>query len=148
MARGTLKDLGLLLLRTSGGMMATHGFTKLQWALADAPRETWTGFVWRVESLGFPQPEVFAWATVLAEFVAGACVLLGLFTRVSASLVAFTMFVAAFVRHWEDPFKDKELALVYLAIMLCLACVGGGKWTVESAWRKKRQAPRAVRPQA
>ncbi len=143
MARGKLTDLGLLLLRGTGGLMATHGWAKLQWALEDDPQTKWEGFVWRVQSLGFPQPEFFAWAAILSELVAGVCVLLGLFTRVSASFIAFTMFVAAFIRHWDDSFEKKELALVYLAIMLCLACLGGGKWTVESAWQKKRSAARA-----
>src|SRR5262245_13710552 len=89
-------DLALLLLRLAGlGLALAHGWGKIErFATGQGGR-----LVESVAKLGFPQPELFAWAAALSEFVGGLLVTLGLGTRVAAGFAAFTMGVAAFARH-------------------------------------------------
>ena len=93
-------------------------------------------FTGGVAEMGFPAPGLFAWLAALSELIGGVCLALGLGTRVSAALIAGTMFVAAFIRHGADPFAKKELALLYLAVMMFFALYGGGKWAVERIFKK------------
>jgi putative oxidoreductase len=146
MSKTLSHDVALLLLRLSGlGLALLHGYGKVL-ALATGKGD---GFVAGVESLGFPLPGLFAWAAALAEFLGGLCVALGLGTRVAATFAAFTMFVAAFLRHhafqhllvavgamkaseetvrsWGNP----ELALLYLLAFLTIALIGGGRFSLD-----------------
>lgn len=117
--------VGLTILRVvSGIMMATHGHGKIFGGRME-------GFTQGVADMGFPLPWLFAWMAALSELVGGICLALGLGTRVSAFLIAGTMFVAGFIRHASDPFARKELAFLYLAVMIFFALAGGGKWAVE-----------------
>lgn len=88
-------------------------------------------FVAGVTSLGFPAPEMFAWLAGTSEFIGGLFLALGFLTRPSAFLVVATMAVAAFGMHATDPFKVKELALVYLLVALIFAVRGAGKFSVD-----------------
>jgi putative oxidoreductase len=140
-------DLALLLLRLAGvGLALAHGWGKVErFASGQGAR-----FVEGVAKLGFPQPELFAWAAALSEFLGGLLVALGLGTRVAATFAAFTMGVAAFVRHhahehllvaiglrqakpetleaWGDP----EGALLYLACFLAIALLGPGRFALDA----------------
>ena len=145
-------DLGLLLLRLSGlGLALAHGWGKLErFATGQGGR-----FVESVTKLGFPQPELFAWAAALSEFLGGMLVALGLGTRVAACFAAFTMGVAAFVRHrahehllvalgarqatpetleaWGDP----EGALLYFGAFLAVALLGPGRFALDALWGRR-----------
>lgn len=145
--------VALLILRLAGlGLALGHGLGKLErLATGQAGR-----FVEGVGRLGFPQPELFAWAAGLSEFVGGLCVALGLGTRVAAGFAAFTMGVAAFLRHrahehllvvlglrevapetleaWGNP----ELALVYLAAFLAVILLGPGKLSLDALLGARR----------
>ena len=118
------QDLSYALLRVATGVLMAllHGINKLP------PSEK---FVDGVSALGFPLPFLFAWCAGLAEFGGGLLLALGLLTRPAAFFVAFTMAVAAFGRHWNDPFSDKELSMVYLAIAFLFLVHGGGKWSLD-----------------
>jgi putative oxidoreductase len=145
-------DLALLVLRLSGGLMILyHGWGKLVRMSAGE-----TGFVTGVQQMGFPFPAVFAWAATLTETLGAVFLLLGLFTRVAAAASAFGMFVAAFLRHkahlhgmmglglaqypadtvkgWGNP----ELALMYLLVFVALALAGGGRFSVERLFGRRR----------
>lgn len=125
-------QFGLVVLRVSSGlMMATHGYGKI---FEDGRMAKFTE---GVAGMGFPMPELFAWAAALAELVGGITLALGLGTRISAFLIGVTMVVAAFIRHAADPFAKKELALLYLAIMVFFLLYGGGKWALDRAFGKK-----------
>ena len=154
MSKTLLSDVALLLLRLSGlGMALAHGYGKVV-SLAAGEGD---GFIAGVASLGFPLPALFAWSAALAEFLGGLCVALGLGTRVAAASAAFTMLVAAFLRHhalqhllvalgamkaseetvrsWGNP----ELALVYLVVFAALALTGGGRFSLERLFRRGRR---------
>lgn len=147
-----MRDTGLLLLRLSGLYMAlAHGWGKVS-ALASGKG---SGFVDGVAALGFPLPQVFAWAAALSEFIGGLALAAGLFTRWSAATLAVTMIVAAFARHralqqglavvglhgateetrkaWGSP----ELALIYLLCTCGPLLLGPGRFSLDHLWRGK-----------
>ena len=73
--------------------------------------------------------------TVLAELVAPALMIVGVKTRLAAIPAAFTMGVAAFVVHGEDPLGDKELALLYL-VLRGSGLLGRGSWAWTVPWHR------------
>ncbi len=121
----SLYTFGLTLLRVcSGAFMATHGYGKIFGGRMEM-------FAENVGKMGFPQPDLFAWLAALSELAGGILLALGLGTRVCALLIAGTMGVAAFVAHGSDPFAKKEMALLYLAVMIFFALAGGGKLALD-----------------
>ena len=124
LSRSWSRDSAVLLLRVwLGAMMIYHGYGKVF--------ERIDGFTEGVAKMGFPMPEFFAWAGALSEFGGGILLILGLFSRPAALFVSSTMFVAAFVRHLDDPFGKKELALTYLVMAIALAITGPGKYSLD-----------------
>lgn len=123
-------SFGLLLLRLAAGgsMIVFHGWDKL------------LGFSEMKDS--FPDPlgigtSLSLGAAVGAEVGCAALLVLGLATRVAALPLAFTMGVAAFVVHADDPWAKKELALVYLAMSLALVFTGAGRLSIDARLAKK-----------
>lgn len=88
----------------------------------------------------FPAPFSFmrpsaAWMGVaaFAELVGGSLVLLGLFTRVGAFLIACVMLTAVFGVLWPKFFAPEgmELAMAFLAMALALLVLGGGQLSAD-----------------
>jgi len=73
------------------------------------------------------------------ELVAGALLVLGLFTRPAAFIASGEMAVAYFMAHAPrghvlTPFINQgETAVLYCFIFLFLAVAGGGAWSVDAA---------------
>jgi len=121
-------DVALTLLRVAAGiMMATHG-----WGKIPVSRE----FVENVGNMGFPLPALFAWSAALSEFAGGILLAAGFLTRISAFMIAGTMIVAAFIVHAGDPLSARELALLYLAIMVVFMTTGCGRFGVDALLRR------------
>lgn len=128
-------DAGKLLLRiTIGGLMLFHGISKL---LTGA-----SGIKALLASYGLP--EFIAYGTIFGEVVAPILIILGILTRPSALLVAFTMFVAWLMIGLDKTFLlDKTGAwaiesLVYFFVgSIALAFMGAGKFSVmkNAYWR-------------
>lgn len=123
-------SFGLLLLRlgAGGSMIVFHGWDKL------------AGFAEKKDT--FPDPlgmgnSLSLGATVGAEFVCAALIVLGFATRIAALPLAFTMGVAAFVVHADDPWAQRELALFYLAASLALVFTGAGRISVDARLAKQ-----------
>lgn len=129
-SKSLLFNLGLLVLRVTCGLSMAfgHGLSKMP------PSDK---FIEGVTEMGFPSPEIFAWLAGLSEFLGGLCIAIGLFVRPSALFLAFTMAVAAFVRHAPDPFKVKELSVLYFALSVSLLLIGGGSFALDRFFRKK-----------
>lgn len=89
------------------------------------------GFAEGVGAMGFPIPLFFAWAAALSEFLGGILVAVGLKTRAAALFICMTMAVAFFIRHRLDPFKAKELALLYMGIAGALVLTGAGRFSLD-----------------
>ncbi|MEZ4417383.1 MAG: DoxX family protein [Gemmatimonadota bacterium] len=123
-----LTELTKNLLRIFAGLMFwQHGAQKLFGWLGGNAVGGW--FSW---PLGFAG---------LLEFFGGALILLGLFTRPVAFLLAGQMAVAFWWRHFPNGFwpiqNGGELAVLYTFIFLFLVAHGGGDFSVDG-WRKKR----------
>jgi putative oxidoreductase len=113
----------LLIFRVSlGVMMLTHGWPKFQRLMA--------GNMKFADPLGLGS-EISLILAVFAEFLCSMTLIIGLFTRLSASMLAFTMLVAALIQHGDDPFSKKEKALLYLAGYVILILMGSGKYSVD-----------------
>lgn len=133
LTRPIVPDHALLLFRVwYGAMMMQHGSAKVFGGM-----EKFTG---SVAGMGFPAPEVFAWAAALSELAGGALILLGLGTRVATVFAASTMAVAGLIRHGADPFQKKELALTYLILAAVLFLLGPGRLSLDAWLRARRRA--------
>ena len=79
-------------------------------------------------------------AAGLLEFAGGILLVLGLFTRPAAFILAGEMAVAYFMAHAPRGFfpilNQGELAVLYCFVFLFLAAAGGGPWSVD-AMRKR-----------
>lgn len=129
-------DLGITALRVATGLMMAFGH-----GLAKVPPAA--GFVEAVGGLGFPLPDMFAWAAGLSELVGGLCIAAGFLTRPASLCVAVTMGVAAFLRHGADPVfsregPSKELALLYLAAAVAFLLAGSGRFGIDALLRRRR----------
>lgn len=132
MKRETIVDAALLVARIAlGGTMAAHGAQKIFGIWGGPGME---GFTAMLGGLGFAVPAIWAWAASLAEFAGGLFIVLGILPRVSASLIAATMFVAAVFVHGKNGFFAMnggfEYPLFVMLIAVSLAIAGSGKLSV------------------
>ncbi len=120
------RDLALLLLRIGFGgyMLIFHGWGKLMG--------------WSKLSGGFPDPlgvssPVSLGLTIFAEVLMAALLMIGLYTRLSALILTFTMGVAFFMVHGGQLAGEGngELAAIYGIAYLALIFTGGGKFSVD-----------------
>jgi len=90
---------------------------------------------------GGPVPllSLFGLAGML-EFFGGLLILLGLFTRPVAFILAGEMAVAYFMVHAPGGFwpllNKGELAVLYCFVFLYLAAAGGGVWSIDHLWQR------------
>lgn len=119
-----LNSVASLLLRVGVSlMMMTHGWSKFKRVLDGE---------WRFgDPIGLG-PEVSLVLTSFAEFICGILLIIGFKTRLAAIPPAFTMVVAAFVVHWDDPFNKQELPLMYLMVYLAIILIGPGRYSLDS----------------
>lgn len=68
---------------------------------------------------------------IFAEFFCAALLMLGLLTRAVLVPLIITMFIAAFVIHAGDPFKEIESALFFLLCYVMLFLSGPGKYSID-----------------
>jgi len=126
-----LKDWGLLVLRLGVGltMMISHGWGKLG-RLGDDPIKFADPFGLGVAiTLGL---------AVFAEFFCSIAIILGFMTRLATIPLAFTMLVAIFIIHADDPWQKQEFALIYLIPYLTLLLTGPGRISIDNILRSKR----------
>lgn len=124
-------SLGLLILRLGTGFLFFygHGLGKI------------TRFSERLHTFSDPiglGPEVSFVLVVFAEVVCATLVAIGLWTRFAAVPIVIFAIVAAFVQHIGDPFPKKELPLLYGIFALTLVLTGGGMFSLEAVFGKKR----------
>jgi len=135
MKRDGALSFGLLLLRVGAGLMLmTHGIGKVM-RLVEGGGGEWADPI----GLG-PLPSLALAA--FAEFLCALLVVLGVKTRWFAVPPVITMAVAAFVAKAGQPFGERELALVYLVAFLALVFTGGGDWSFDGWWTKRRSRRR------
>ena len=123
-------SLGLLMLRIMAGVVfVVHGGQKL--FLIGLP-----GFAVSLAQLGIPAPPVAAVIVTLVEFVGGALLIIGLFARYAAALIAIDMLVAVLTVHLPRGFfnpRGFEYPLTLMVVNLALMLLGAGAWSID-AW--------------
>jgi putative oxidoreductase len=80
-------------------------------------------------SMHIPLPFVSAVVVTLVEFLGGLALLLGVFTRLAAALIAMDMLVAVFMVYSKPSFFHKagiEYPIILLAATIALALSGPG----------------------
>jgi putative oxidoreductase len=81
-------------------------------------------------------------AAGVLEFFGGLLVMLGLFTRPASFILSGQMAVAYFMVHAPKgfwPLQNKgDLAILWCFVFLYLAVAGGGAWSMDRSWRRKK----------
>ena len=81
-------------------------------------------FTGMLDGIGFPMAIMFAWLVTIIEIVGGLFLILGLFDRIVASLLAIIMIVAVFTVHlgsWN------EVKYPLLLVVLLIKFIGSRK---------------------
>ncbi len=129
------KDLGLLILRIGIGIMfMAHGYPKIT-----GGEEKWLSLGNSMSNLGITFLPVFwGFMAAFAEFIGGAMIVLGLFTRIATGLLFFTMIVAA-TKHIVagDPFGKYSHAVESVFWFLGLFFTGPGNYSLDALWKRK-----------
>lgn len=128
--RNSRKDIGLLVIRLVFGitMIAFHGLPKLMGGV-----ELWTVIGSSMQNLGINfLHTAFGFSAGLIETVGSLLLILGLWTRPAAILLAVTMFVAM-INHLAigDGWSVASHAIEFLAVFVAFAIMGPGKWSVD-----------------
>lgn len=134
-----LPDLTLMLLRAVTGAFLVHG-TQDNVFSAERMRE----FVGFLAQHGFPWPQLMAPLSVYVQFIGGALLVLGLFTRWVGAVIAINFVVAVVMVHWAQDFRGWWPALVLVLLGLHFAAQGGGRYAVDATLeaRRRRRARR------
>lgn len=119
-----MENFGKLILRVSiAGLMLLHGIHKLFHGIG--------GVKYLLGQAGLPQ--IMAYGVYVGELVAPLLMILGLYTRVSALVVAFTMFMTIPLAHPNVFEMTKhgglaiELNLLFMIGAIVVAMIGPGK---------------------
>lgn len=127
--KGIENHLVLLIIRLgAGGMMLTHGIPKIERIMADEVKFA--------DPFGLGPTFSLALA-IFAEVICSALIILGVKVRLASIPLMITMLTAAFYAHWDDPFGRKELPLLYCLVFLGLLAFGGGKYSLDTIFKKK-----------
>ena len=103
-------------------MLWQHGWPKL------------IGFADRMDKFADPfgiGPAASLTLIVFAEVFCAALVVLGLWTRVALIPLIIGMAVIVFMQKGGEPFGEKELAFVYLAMYAVLLFTGSGRFSID-----------------
>lgn len=120
---GTAMSLLILALRIVFGiLLMSHGVQK------------WANFSAMSDS--FPDPlgigsQLSLILAIFGEMVCSIAFIFGFLYRLTMIPMIFTMCMAFFVIHANDPFATKELAFVYLAVFILLYITGPGKYSLD-----------------
>lgn len=129
---------GLILRAPIGLILAAHGAQKL-FAWFGGYGLDGTG-QW-MESIGLTPGYLMAVLAGSAEFFGGLALLLGLFTRPAAVVVAFAMLIAIFSVHIGNGLflanNGYEYGLTLFVVLVAIAVQGGGRFSIDNLIFKK-----------
>lgn len=120
---GTFISVILLIVRVVFGvMLMNHGIDK--WANYQELSAVFP------DPLGIGSPLSLGLA-IFGELACSMVFIIGFLYRLAMIPMIFTMCVAFFIVHADDPFAVKELAFVYLVVFVLMYIVGPGKFAVD-----------------
>ncbi len=130
---------GIILRLGLGIAMLPHGYQKI----------SNFGGILDILNTNYHLPIIIAALVILIEFFSPIMLLLGVFSRINALLLSIVMLGAGFY-HLEHGFfmnwfgnqqgEGYEFHLVYFFAAVALACLGGGKWSLDSLVLTKAKA--------
>ena len=127
-ASRTADDVAKLLLRlTLGVLILLHGISKIRGG---------PGFILDiVDKAGLPEP--FGYLVYVGEVLAPLLVIIGLWTRLAALVIAINMIVAVLLVHLGQVFTLNEtggwaleLQGLYLVVAIAVALCGAGRYSI------------------
>jgi len=132
-------DWGHLFLRVSAGLMIfyIHGWHKLEGWLAYQKDGTPWKLAEEVAAMHFPVPIAVALAATSVQFVCSLFLIVGCLTRVNSALLVGVLGVAIIQNLLAS--RDPQLAILYTLVVLALAMMGGGRFSVD-AWLIRNHA--------
>ena len=125
-----------------GRTMITGGQSILRFFSSQELRDFFEN--WFGNELGFPAPLVMAFLAKGTEFICGILVCLGLFTRISSSLLSVVMLVATFTADLdydgsEGFIRPDGLVTISSFLFACLLIFsGGGTYSLDNVLFKKK----------
>ena len=128
-------DLGKLVLRLAVGILILlHGIAKLRFGLGDVATS--------LERANLPL--AIGYLVYVGEVLGPVLVILGLWTRIAAAVVAFNMLVALLLGHPHELFQMTahgglllEVQWLYLAGAVAVALLGGGRFSIDG-WKAQK----------
>ncbi|WP_321467800.1 DoxX family protein [Halarcobacter sp.] len=122
-------NLGKLILRlTLGILMLFHGYNKYVTGI--------NGIQGLVSKNGFP--EFLAYGVYVGEIIIPILIIIGLYTRISSFIFAFTMGFAIYLAHSSHIFDLGrsgglviETPLLFMLGAIALMCLGAGRYSVD-----------------
>ena len=120
---GTAASAILLIVRIVFGLLLmNHGIDK------------WSNY--QELSAVFPDPlgigsSLSLGLAIFGELACSMAFIIGFLYRLAMIPMIFTMAIAFFVIHDNDPFATKELAFVYLVVFVLMYIIGPGKFAVD-----------------
>jgi putative oxidoreductase len=119
-----MRDVGLLILRVFPSLLLFifHGIPKIQ--------KPHYGLV---KMIGLPFPEIFTWASILAETLFAIFVMIGLWTRISAIILVINFLFASYLHLFilKQSILEAEKPILFLIIYLTIALIGAGKISID-----------------
>jgi len=95
---------------------------------------------WFGNELHYPMPLAMAFLAKGSEFAGGAFLLAGLFTKVSATLIAFTMFMATVTANLGKDFNiDGGFTISYFLFALIFLLWGAGKYSLDYLFFRRKK---------
>ncbi len=124
-----MEDTGKLILRIGMGLlMLTHGYPKLIKLISG-------GEITFADPFGAGVMTSLILA-IFAEIICSVLIIVGYKTRLACIPLIITMLVAVFIIHSDDPFKRKELAILYIVAFTAIMLLGPGRYSLDSRWSK------------
>jgi putative oxidoreductase len=128
-AYSNVTDIALLVLRLAIGIwMLSKGLPKVSMLFS--------GDVQFYSVLGLSSQLSLA-LTVFVQVIGSVLLIIGLFTRLAAVVLAVNMFVAVVAVHFNDTFAKAEPALHFLLTYVFLSLAGAGKLSLDYAVAQK-----------
>lgn len=130
---GALQAGWALLRITMGIIFITHGYPKL---VAGTDKWDWMGQQMSLVGVNF-WPRFWGMLAVMAEFLGGLLLALGLFTRISALLLLGTMVIALifFIKSGQN-YDTISHPLKLIFVFLAFVIAGGGTYSLDHWWWK------------
>jgi putative oxidoreductase len=131
---GVAASFGHLFFRVSVGLMIfyIHGLHKLEGWIAYLQHGTpWT-LAGEVAGMHFPAPLASAVAATLVQFICSLFIIVGMFTRINATLLVGALSGAILQNLLAG--RDPQLAILYTLVVVTLIFIGSGKYSLDARW--------------